>query len=192
MGTTEGNKGIVGKKAENNSIGSRKLAIGIVAIVAVLVIAAIILGSNPAKPGQRNSTTSSQANFNMTSYGTTVPQTNASNSTSDNAKVRFAGSNYSQIAHLIYGPNQTSIKFEAPGFNENIVNLSSGTVNVTFSKLGNVGLNSTFTVPKGYSLFYLEGSYGDDSVPTGEYSLSDDGVILVDSSGYVVGNVMSP
>ena len=163
--------------------------VAIVVLIAIVVIVAAILGSNSA-PRTQNSSTGSQESFNVTSFGTTIPQTNASNNAS--GQTRFAGSSYSQIAHILYGPNQTTVGFEAPGFNENITNLSAGTVNVTFTKLGNVGLDATFTVPKGYSLYYLEGSYGDDSPPTGEYSLIDDGVILVSQTGYVVGNVMAP
>ena len=164
----------------------------IVAAVLVIVIVAIsfmLSGFNAAQKSQTNETTQ-QPSFKVTSFGTTVPQSNATNSTA--GETRFAGLNYSQIAHLLYGPNQTSIKFEAPGFDENLTSISAYGANFTFTKLGAVGFDRSFYIPKGYSLYYLEGSYGDDSPPTGEYSLIDDGVILVNPAGYVIGNVTQP
>ncbi len=164
------------------------------AIILIIIVAAAVVFSNRGTSGNSHHNTTSQpmANFNATSYKTTVPQAYSGSNSSGNGQTKFAGSNYSEIAHLLYGPNQTSIKFEAPGFNESITDLSSGAVNITFTKLGNVGYNVVFTVPKGYSLYYLEGSYGDDNPPTGEYSLIDDGIILVNPQGYVVGNVTKP
>ena len=179
--------------SRSSNASNKNLELGAV-IVLIIIVAAAVVFSNRGTSGtsQHNTTSQPMANFNATSYKTTVPQTNSGSNQSVNGQTKFAGSNYSEIAHLLYGPNQTSIKFEAPGFNESLVDLSSGAVNITFRKLGNVGYNLVFTVPKGYSLYYLEGSYGDDSPPTGEYSLIDDGVILVNPQGYVVGNVTKP
>ena len=181
------------KKTKNKNPTNKNLILGAIAVVLIIVIAAAVLSNRgSAGSSQHNTTSQPTANFNVTSYGTTVPQSHNGSNSTGNGQMRFSGSNYSEIAHLLYGPNQTSIKFEAPGFNESITDLSSGAVNLTFRKLGNVGFDVTFTVPNGYSLYYLEGSYGDDIQPTTEYSLIDDGVILVNPQGYVVGNVMSP
>ena len=183
------------KKDRKVSINAsnKNLELGAAIILIIIVAAAVVFSNRGASGSSRHNTTSQpMANFNSTSYRTTVPQINASSNSSGNGQTKFAGSNYSEIAHLLYGPNQTSIKFEAPGFNESLTDLSSGAVNITFRKLGNVGYNVVFTVPKGYSLYYLEGSYGDDNPPTGEYSLIDDGVILVNPQGYIIGNVTKP
>jgi len=181
------------KKTNDKNPVNKNLILGAIAVVVIIVVAAAILGNHGSANSPKHNTTSQPtANFNVTSYGTTVPQSYTGGNSSGNGQTKFAGSNYSEIAHLLYGPNQTSIKFEAPGFNESITDLSSGAVNFTFRKLGNVGFDVTFTVPNGYSLYYLEGSYGDDNPPTGEYSLIDDGVILVNPQGYVTGNVTAP
>ena len=190
---TRNKKAVKTSRGRSNDTGGKNLVLG-AAVVLIIIVAAAVVFSNrgTSGPSQHNTTSQPMADLNVTSYRTTVPQINASSNSSGNGQTKFAGSNYSEIAHLLYGPNQTSIKFVAPGFNESVTDLSSGAVNITFRKLGNVGYNVAFTVPKGYSLYYLEGSYGDDNPPTGEYSLIDDGVILVNPQGYVVGNVTKP
>ncbi len=181
------------KKNKSNDPVNKNLIVGAIAVIIIILAVAVLIGDRGAQGSSSHYTTSQpMANFNVTSYGTTVPQSYAGGNSSGSGQTKFAGSNYSEIAHLLYGPKQTSIKFEAPGFNESVTDLSSGGVSFTFTKLGNVGFDVTFTVPNGYSLYYLEGSYGDDNPPTGEYSLIDDGVILVNQQGYVVGNVISP
>ena len=190
---TKNKKTVKTDRSRSDNEGSRNLVLGAAIIIIIIVAAAVVFGNRGTSgTSHRNTTSQPMANFNATSYRTTVPQTYSGSNQSVNGQTKFAGSNYSGIAHLLYGPNQTSIKFEAPGFNESITDLSSGAVNITFRKLGNVGYNVVFTVPKGYSLYYLEGSYGDDNPPAAEYSLIDDGVILVNPQGYVVGNVVKP
>jgi hypothetical protein len=190
---TRNKKAVKADRTRSNNAPNKNLVLGAIIVLIIIVAAAVVFSDRGTSGTSRHNTTSQpMANFNSTNYKTTVPQAYSGSNSSGNGQTKFAGSNYSYIAHLLYGPNQTSIKFKAPGFNESLVDLSSGAVNITFRKLGNVGYNVVFTVPKGYSLYYLEGSYGDDNPPAAEYSLIDDGVILVNPQGYVVGNVVKP
>jgi hypothetical protein len=190
---TRNKKAVKTSRGRSDNTGGRNLVL-VAAVILIIIVAAAVVFSNRGTSGSSRHNTTSQpmANFNATSYRTTVPQINTSSNSSGKGQTKFAGSNYSEIAHLVYGPNQTGINFKAPGFDESITDLFSGAVNITFRKLGNVGYNVVFTVPNGYSLYYLEGSYGDDNPPAVEYSLIDDGVILVNPQGYVVGNVTKP
>jgi hypothetical protein len=46
------------------------------------------------------------------------------------------------------------------------------------------GASQVVTLDKGYSLYIIETSYGDDGIGS-DYSLADDGFVVVNQSGYL-------
>lgn len=150
-----------------------------VLIVAILIIAAVVLylmaAPNSVALTGGNTANSSQGGSTGTGSGTKLSDTQ-----------------YAAFANLVYSPANSSVQYEAAGFSITKSVLANGSVSVTMTPLGALGKNSTFTFPKNDSLYYIDSSIGDDSVPSSEYALADDHVVLVDSAGYIVGSVTSP
>ncbi len=167
------NKNIKRKSQMQNNT---KIMIAVAVVVVIIAIAAIArysMSNNKAAPLITSPTT-----LNSAAASTSGP-------------VKLANSQYASYAYLIY-PNSSKNNYVAAGFNITINNLNNGSVKVTIAALGNTGSNTNFTFPANYELYYIDQSIGDDAPPSSDYVAADDHVVLVNSSGYIVGNIISP
>lgn len=168
----------------------------IVAIVIVIVLAAIFLMQNKGGAAYVTTQQSSVAQQTTVAQGNNTTQQSTSTvgqetTVAQSNAIKLAGSIYASQANLVYAPGMSSPKYVAAGFNISIKSISGANVSVTLSALSNRLSNSTFVLPKNDSLYYVDASLGDDSAPSGEYSLSDDHVAIVNASGYIVNNVQA-
>jgi hypothetical protein len=141
-----------------------KKAIYSVAAISVFAGLVLLFLSGSHSSGTPTTTTSIQAQANS-------------------SKTLFADTQYAPYSYLI-SSGQLSQQAQAAltGFNMT-VKQSNGTKLITMALAG-TSTNSTFTVPKGYSLYIVETTFGDDGYGY-DSSLGDDGFVLVDSNGYV-------
>ncbi len=152
----------------------------LLAILAVVVLggAALFLGGKPAPkvkvPGSTPSTAPQQA---QAPQGTT---------TTTQQRVKLADTPYMQVAYLLSGPTLSPEAEQAiAGFQLKKQPLSDGSTQYTLKAINPGYKDQTFTVKPGEKLYFIEGSFGDDS-QNNEYALGDDGAVLVDANGYVV------
>ncbi|MDE1869075.1 MAG: hypothetical protein KGH60_03890 [Candidatus Micrarchaeota archaeon] len=111
------------------------------------------------------------------------PQSNAA--ATNSSKVLFSATPYASYSYQVYpGPLSAQAQSAMAGFNLTTNTLANGT---TIAKIGfsSTGQSQQFSLLPGYRLYIIETSYGDDSFKF-ESSLSDDGFVATDSSGYVV------
>ena len=90
-------------------------------------------------------------------------------------------------AYLISAPilNSTT-QYATAGFNITERNLANGSTSVNIASIYSAAINSTYVISSNEKLYYIDISLGDDSPPSGEYSLSDDGVVLTNLQGYII------
>ena len=143
-------------------------------VVVVVIVAAVflyIINTN------KTSIVYQSKNPNITNSNTT-----ANKSLNVNA-IKLANSQYTGISYKIFpGPQNTQSLKALIGIEMSNNTISNGT-KITLSMNNNP--ISTIYVPKNDSLYFIEASYGDDF---GNYegSLGDDGILIVNSSGYIV------
>lgn len=162
-------------KGKGEMQNNTKIMIALAIVVVIIAIASLIVPHS--KTNKTTSLISSPATLNSAGTGAVGP-------------VKLANSQYASYAYLIY-PNSSN-KYVAAGFNITVNNLNNGSVKVTIAALGNTGSNTNFTFPANYELYYIDQSIGDDAPPSSDYVAADDHVVLVNSSGYIVGNIISP
>jgi hypothetical protein len=153
------------------TVNTYKKITGVLVVIVVILAAALIL---LVLHGQGGGT------VQTTSVGSTTQS-----QTSNSSAVLFANSQYAQFANLLYSPSNPSASYAAAGFNISITKLTNGSVRMTISTLSNRANNSTFVFKTSDSLYFIESSLGDDSPPSGDYNLGDDGAVLVNSAGYL-------
>ncbi|MBI5797353.1 hypothetical protein HZA98_00430 [Candidatus Woesearchaeota archaeon] len=115
----------------------------------------------------------------------------ASSSSSDagtsTSKVKLIDTGYAPYAFLISGETVDNKAMRAlAGFSRDRTLNADGSVTITLHALKTGYQDQQYTVPRGDSLYFIETSMGDDSVPDGEFNLGDDAGVLVDQDGYVV------
>lgn len=115
------------------------------------------------------------------SQGSTSPPGGQTNNPS---AVKFSDSQYANYATQIF-PGQLSdaANRAMTGFTMNTTTQANGTTDVTLTQTAS-GVVTDVMVPPGYSLYFIETSYGDDP-PGYDTSLGDDGIVLVDPNGYI-------
>lgn len=137
----------------------------------ILVAIAVILVSVP----HYGSGTSAQVT-------TTAAQQNTNQSS-----ILFSATQYWQYAYLVSAPTlNSSAQAAISGFRIANRSVGNGAYNLTFVSLSGSMPNESFTLKNGDRLYYIEGSFSDDSPPSGEYSLGDDGFVTTNSAGYVI------
>ena len=117
---------------------------------------------------------------------TSIAQQSAAQSQQPNAtqKVLFSSTPYYPYAYLISTPNLSSgAKAALSGFRLADAQNANGTTTYTIT-LASSGASQIVTLDKGYSLYIIETSYGDDGIGS-DYSLADDGFVVVNQSGYL-------
>ncbi len=180
----EGNANSTGTPARN------KTAYAGAAIVIIIVLAAAVLMFNSQKPSAQNKSTAlstvQAVSTAITGGTTTAPQANLTNSTPYNGVTLFAGSKYTSVSYLIYAPNQTNKTFQPTGFTVSVSKELGSEVNITFTRTGNFGTTTTFSVPNTDSVYYV------DNQTAGNSSIQGVGVIVVNPSGYVTGPPTTP
>lgn len=128
------------------------------------------------------------SNGAASSSQTSQPSSQAASSQQTGQQVRFADTQYANYAYLISG-NTISSNAQAAlaGFQRSVTVQADGSQVVTLKALNPNYQNQQYTVQPGQQLYFIETSFGDDRAPDGEYSLGDDGAVLVDQNGYIVG-----
>ncbi len=150
-----------------------------IAVAVVVVIIAVVLLAGHSSSNKNASTTINS------------PSVLSSGGSGAAGPIKLSASQYAHYAYLIY-PNNSGNRYAAAGFNVTIKNLNNGTVKVTIEKLGNTGTNANFTFPASYELYYIDQAIGDDASPSSDYVSSDDYIVIVNASGYIVGSPISP
>ncbi|MCL5429892.1 MAG: hypothetical protein M1504_00250 [Candidatus Marsarchaeota archaeon] len=149
-------------------------------VIAAVVIAVVVVVYVMDGHAQSKTATSSPSTI-----GASV-QTQQQSQQQSNATL-FSSTQYYQYSYLISSPTLSgAAKSAVTGFNVTRSVLSNGSTEVQFMQYGTNNSAGAYIVPNGDSLYYIDGSFGDDSPPTGEYSMGDDGIVLINSSGYVV------
>lgn len=143
------------------------LLTGAIVIIIVVAAAALLLGNSAP------------------SHSTTTAQQSAAATSTNSSAILFATSQYAQISYLLYSPRTNRTSYEAAGFNVSIRKLANGSIAAIISMLSDPASNSTFTFLGTDSLYFIDSSLGDDSPPSGDYNLGDDGTALVNSTGYL-------
>ncbi len=141
-------------------------------VFVVIVVAIALVGTGYYIGKGSNSTT--------TAKGTTTTYAAANTSA-----ILFSSSQYAHMAYVLYPSTPGSAQYQAAGFNVSITQAVNGSIVAMISSLSDPTVNSTFTFNNTDTLYFIDSSLGDDSPPSGEYSLGDDGVILVNSTGYI-------
>lgn len=111
--------------------------------------------------------------------------TAAQSGSAGNSTQLFANSQYAPYAYLISQPplsQQTNAALA--GFKVSSIQLANGSTQMTLSVNGS-NANQTVTLGKGYKMYFIETTFGDDTFGH-ESSLGDDGYIVVNPAGYVV------
>ncbi len=157
------------------------------AIAYVLIVAGILamMAASLLQNGSGSSpTTSARQASGMQGSTTTVAPTAASN-TPQRAPVFFSSTPYYPYAYQIFPGNMSQqARAAMSGFALRAAALPNGSTNVTIS-LMSTSQNQSIVLGQGYSLYIIETTFGDDGY-NAEYSLGDDGFIVVNQSGYVV------
>ena len=97
----------------------------------------------------------------------------------------FANSQYAPYAYLISQPPLSSAATAAlAGFKVSSTQLSNGSTQMALS-VSATNANQTVTLGKGYKMYFIETSFGDDAFGY-ESSLGDDGYMVVDPTGHIV------
>ncbi len=108
------------------------------------------------------------------------------NSSTTTAPIAFATSQFAPYSYLISGNNLTyQAKDALVGYTMQKTAFSDGSVNITISVNGTNATQSVVVKP-GYKLYVVETSFGDDGGGF-DSSRADDGFVLVDPNGYLVG-----
>ena len=121
---------------------------------------------------------------NHASTGFMAQSTYSQNGSGSSSGQKLQGSQYAQFAYQIYpGQLSSSSKNALAGFSMRSLTLQNGTSEVNLT----IGSQTAaeVMVPNGDTLYFIEASIGDD-LSNYEGSLGDDGVILVNSNGYIV------
>jgi len=143
-----------------------KIAIYFVVAIAVIGIAVFLTGG-----GTRG--TPSTTYINSTAQA-------ASNSSA----ILFANTQYSPFAYLISSATLSSQAQAAiSGFSLSRSSSQNRTTTLTLTYLAD-GSKQVISLKPQYKLYFIETSFGDDGFGS-ESSLGDDGVVMVDPSGYV-------
>ncbi len=101
------------------------------------------------------------------------------------SSVLFSSTPYLQYAYLISGGNLSQeAKAALTGFNMTSDFLSNGTEEIRIAIQGS-GQNQTIMLDPGYKLYIIETTFSDDSYGF-DASLGDDGLVMVNQTGYVV------
>lgn len=105
--------------------------------------------------------------------------------TGSSSQVLFSSTPYFQYAYLISGSNLSQeAKAALTGFNMTSDFLSNGTEEIRVAIQGS-GQNQTILLDSGYKLYIVETTFSDDSYGF-DASLGDDGLVMVNQTGYVV------
>ncbi len=138
-------------------------------IILILIVAVYFIITGIVAPGHGSTQTTS---------GTTTAA--AGNSSS----ALFSSSQYAQYSYELY-PNMSTAgqaHIVNSDFNFSVRNNTNGTVTATLRF--STGAVYSVAVPAGSTLYHIDESAGDDS-PTVEYSTAEDGLVVVNSSGYI-------
>jgi hypothetical protein len=125
---------------------------------------------------------------NVNASQNVIPQQSAAQSQQSNSsqKILFSSTPYYNYAYLISTANiSNGAKAALSGFNLSETKLSNGTSEYKIT-LSATGASQVLYLKKGYNLYMIEASYGDDGLGN-EYSISDDGFVVVNQSGYLLG-----
>ena len=165
--------------------------IGISAAALVVIIAAVFLFSGVLHRGTSAADATGASNYASSGAQTGAPnnaQAASQNSqgSSQQNKIKFADTRYANYAYDI-SDNATSQRETAAlaGFDVKKSQNTDGSLRITLKALEPQYHDQSYTVSPGQKLYFIEGSFGDDSGKS-EYSLGDDMAVLVDAQGYVV------
>ncbi len=150
-----------------------KTMVTVIAVVVIAAVAAVALGMHPTPSASQGS----QA-------VTTAGQGSNSATASDQTKVLFANTQYAPYSYQVYpGPLSQQAQAALSGFSMKNTTLQNSSVIVTLTVVGS-GQQQTVVLQPGYKLYIVEATFGDDSFRS-DYSLGDDGFVVVDPNGYV-------
>lgn len=169
----------------------RIFLIGIIAFIALLLV---ISGctSAPAAPPQPPNTqqqapapSASAASQSAAATPPAVPQASAA-PLPTSTTTRLQDTQYAAYAYQI-APGSISPEAQKAliGFDFKAVDLADGSTQVTLTAQQRRYRTQQITVPKGYTLSFIETSWGDDFEPGTDTELGDDTAVLVDPSGYI-------
>ncbi len=129
---------------------------------------------------------SSMVNAGATAATNTIAQQQGASS-QNATNITLAASGYATYAYLISSPITNSTAQRAiAGFNITQQELANGSVRITIAAVGNPTTGGNYTILPGEKLYYIDLSLGDDSAPSGEYNMGDDGIILTNTAGYII------
>lgn len=158
---------------------AKNAAYAIIVLAVVAMMAAAILStrsSSAIQPVTRIQSAMAQSST------TTVP---AQSNVSAQAPVLFSRTAYAPYAFQVF-PGSMSQQASAAmsGFSMNTTALANGTTSISVS-LKSTSQSQTIMLGPGYKLYVIETTFGDDGYGS-DYSLGDDGFVLVNQTGYVV------
>ena len=121
------------------------------------------------------------------SSGSAAPATTSAAQSSNSSAVLFSSTSAYSYSYLVSASSlSTAARQAVSGFSINRTVFANGSIRMAIDSLQQGGPNETIVIKPGESLYYVEGSFSDDSPPSGEYAYSDDGFVLTNSSGYVI------
>lgn len=159
-----GEKTGLGKKSS-----TRLMLTSFVAAVAILSIAAAMFLHGPGKTSP--------------SVTTVQGSQSAANQT---VAILLSQTHLAPYAYQIYPYNSSTPRTAYSGFNITTGEIVNGNVTVRIANYLNQSQNVSYSFLSTDRLYYIDTSFGDDSAPSGEYSLGDDGAVLTNSTGYIV------
>lgn len=144
-----------------------------------------LVGSTGSGPGNLTSPAASRS-----AEGSASPSPQASRKPSPSSTKApgplLSSTSYGAFAHQLYpGSTSASAKLALAGFSFT-TKPSGSLVLFTLSVAGGAQQPQTKSYPAGDHIYFIEASYGDDS-GAADYNFSDDGVVVTDATGHVVG-----
>ena len=98
----------------------------------------------------------------------------------------LSSTQYAPYAYQLYpGPQSPEARLATAGFSVRVTPVG-GTITVSVSATGTTQGAQTTTYPASDHVYFIEATFGDDS-GNSEYNYGDDGIVVTDSKGHLVG-----
>ena len=162
-------------------------------LFAILAVAVLVLygcaqqsANGPSPPAGSNQQPAAQNNQPASQQSPSSPSGQNTSSAPASGAIKFSDAPVSAAAvQIAPGPLSEEAKAALSGFTMDTAQQSDGSLLVTLTETER-GITNQVTLKNGQTLYFIETSYGDDPLPSGETSLGDDGYVVVDQNGYIV------
>ena len=167
------------KKESGNAAGNTKtyIILGVVVLILVVIAGALLLSGHKTPNSSRQ----------LSNVPTNQNQTQNQPAGTGASKQLFKDSPEYQYAYQIFpGTMSAQAKTAMSGFSMKTTTLADGSTRVSLTSTNPNYKNQSYTVKKGYSLYFVERNTVDDNPSQDSDRLYlDDSAVIVDPNGYI-------